>query len=102
MWSCGYDDHSLPPVRGGGNQAFHIAQHVRGDGARSPRCSQRDVTGRGQLVDVSMHAAANVTTESGSYDWLVGAETVQRQTGRHALHDDDACRRRCAAPTAAT
>ncbi len=20
-WSCGYDDHSLPPVRGGGNQA---------------------------------------------------------------------------------
>ena len=25
MWSCGYDDHSLPPVRGGGNQAFHTA-----------------------------------------------------------------------------
>ena len=24
VWSCGYDDHSLPPVRGGGNQAFHI------------------------------------------------------------------------------
>ena len=24
VWSCGYDDHSLPPVRGGGNQGFHI------------------------------------------------------------------------------
>ncbi len=26
-WSCGYDDHSLPPVRGGGNQSFHTACH---------------------------------------------------------------------------
>src|SRR5579872_2446901 len=26
-WSCGYDDHALPPVRGGGNQGFHTACH---------------------------------------------------------------------------
>jgi benzylsuccinate CoA-transferase BbsE subunit len=45
----------------------------------------RDVTGRGQHVDVSMHAAANVSTESGSYEWLVAQSTVLRQTGRHAL-----------------
>ena len=32
-----------------------------------------------------MHAAANVTTESGSFDWLVARNTVIRQTGRHAL-----------------
>ena len=25
VWSCGYDDHSLPPIRGAGNQAFHTA-----------------------------------------------------------------------------
>ena len=31
-----------------------------------------------------MHAAANVTTEAGSYTWLVAQETVQRQTCRHA------------------
>jgi len=31
-----------------------------------------------------MHAAANVTTEAGSYTWLVANDTVQRQTGRHA------------------
>src|SRR3954466_6843213 len=24
MWSCGYDDHDLPPVRGGGNQAYQL------------------------------------------------------------------------------
>ena len=23
VWSCGYDDHTLPPVRGGGNQGYH-------------------------------------------------------------------------------
>ena len=34
---------------------------------------------------MSMHAAANVTTESGSYEWLVAERTVQRQTGRHAV-----------------
>ena len=44
----------------------------------------RDLTGTGQLVDVSMHAAANVTTEFASYGWLVAQETVQRQTCRHA------------------
>ena len=31
-----------------------------------------------------MHAAANVTTELGSYGWLVEGKAVQRQTGRHA------------------
>ena len=84
VWSCGYDDHSLPPVRGGGNQAFHIASTFAVMAALTAVLA-RDVTGRGQHVDVSMHAAANVTTEAGSYEWLVARGTVQRQTGRHAL-----------------
>src|SRR5262249_43730708 len=41
-------------------------------------------SGRGQFIDVSLHAASNVTTEAASYSWLVARETVQRQTGRHA------------------
>ena len=45
----------------------------------------REVTGRGQHVDVSMHAACNVTTEMGTYGYLAGHETVLRQTGRHAM-----------------
>jgi crotonobetainyl-CoA:carnitine CoA-transferase CaiB-like acyl-CoA transferase len=84
VWSCGYDDHTLPPVRGGGNQAFHIGSTFAVMAALTAVLA-RDVTGRGQHVDVSMHAAANVTTEAGSYEWLVARGTVLRQTGRHAL-----------------
>ena len=40
--------------------------------------------GLGQLVDVSMHAACNVTTEAATYEWLVAQATVQRYTFRHA------------------
>ncbi len=84
VWSCGYDDHSLPPVRGGGNQAFHIGSTFAVMGALTAVLA-RGVTGRGQHIDVSMHAACNVTTEMGSYGWLVARETVVRQTGRHAM-----------------
>lgn len=82
-WSCGYDDHTLPPVRGGGNQGYQTGCHFA---VMSTLVAllHRQRTGRGQLVDVNMHAAANVTTESASYSWLVAGETVQRQTGRHA------------------
>ncbi|MEX1007188.1 MAG: CoA transferase [Acidimicrobiia bacterium] len=84
VWNCGYDDHTIPPVRGGGNQAFHIASAFAAMSVLTA-ILQRDVSGRGQFIDVSMHAAANVTTESGSFDWLVAKSTVIRQTGRHAL-----------------
>ncbi len=84
VWNCGYDDHSLPPVRGGGNQGFHIAS-VFAVMSILTAVLARQQTGGGQHIDVSMHAAANVTTESGSFDWLVAQRTVQRQTGRHAM-----------------
>lgn len=83
VWLCGYDDHSLPPVRGGGNQGFHTGSVWAVIGTLTALLA-RDVTGSGQLVDVSLHAAANVTTEAGTYEWLVARNTVQRQTGRHA------------------
>jgi crotonobetainyl-CoA:carnitine CoA-transferase CaiB-like acyl-CoA transferase len=44
----------------------------------------RDAGGPGQHVDVSLHAANNVTTEAASYNWLVARSTVFRQTCRHA------------------
>jgi crotonobetainyl-CoA:carnitine CoA-transferase CaiB-like acyl-CoA transferase len=83
VWSCGYDDHTLPPVRGGGNQGYQTASIWAVVGALTA-ILHRDVTGRGQRVDVNMHAAANVTTELASYTWLIEGATVQRQTGRHA------------------
>jgi crotonobetainyl-CoA:carnitine CoA-transferase CaiB-like acyl-CoA transferase len=83
VWSCGYDDHTIPPVRGGGNQGYQTACIHAAIGILVA-VLHRDLTGVGQFVDVSMHAAANVTTEFASYGWLVARETVQRQTCRHA------------------
>ena len=82
-WSCGYDDHSMPPVRGGGNQGYQTASHFAVMSALVALL-HRDAGGPGQHIDVNAHAAANVTTEAGSYTWLVARQTVQRQTGRHA------------------
>lgn len=82
-WSCGYDDHSLPPVRGGGNQAYHTACHFAAIGIMTALI-HRQFSGAGQFIDVNMHAAQNVTTEGAAYQWLVAGDTVQRQTGRHA------------------
>ena len=82
-WSCGYDDHSIPPVRGGGNQGYQTGCHWALISILTALL-HRDGGGEGQFIDVSLHAASNVTTEAGSYQWLVAGETVQRQTGRHA------------------
>jgi benzylsuccinate CoA-transferase BbsE subunit len=83
VWMCGYDDHTLPPVRGGGNQGYQIAAVWAALGTLLAVHS-RELTGRGQVVDVSLHAAVNVTTEQATYSWLVAGEVVQRQTARHA------------------
>lgn len=83
VWSCGYDDHTIPPVRGGGNQGYQTASIHAAIGILVA-VLHRDVAGTGQFVEVSMHAANNVTTEFASYGWLVAQETVQRQTCRHA------------------
>ena len=83
VWSTGYDDHSIPPVRGGGNQAYHTVCHYAAIGVMIALI-HRQFTGVGQFIDANMHASLNVSTESGSYGWLVAKQTVQRQTGRHA------------------
>jgi len=83
VWMNGYDDHSLPPMRGLGNQGYAIGCHYAVMSILTA-ILWRGASGAGQHVDVSLHAGANVTTEAGSYVWLVARETVQRQTGRHA------------------
>ncbi|MDE0420481.1 MAG: CoA transferase [Gammaproteobacteria bacterium] len=81
-WSCGYDDHSLAPVRGP-MQGYHTASHFAVLSVLTALVHCR-VAGQGQFIDVSMTAANNVTTEAATYTWLVAQKTVQRQTGRHA------------------
>src|SRR5206468_265221 len=77
------DDHALPPIRGGGNQGWHTGCHFAAMSALTA-LFWRASSGQGQFIDVSLHRASNVTTEAGSYSWLVARQTVQRQTGRHA------------------
>ena len=83
VWSCGYDDHALPPIRGGGNQSLHIGG-VHAVMATLVAVLHRGAAGVGQHIDVSLYAAANVTTEAATYEWLVARQTVERQTCRHA------------------
>jgi len=83
VWSSGYDDHNLPPVRGSDSQAYYTGCHFAVMSALTALI-HRMATGEGQFIDVSMHQASNVSTEGGSYCWLVARETVERKTGRHA------------------
>lgn len=83
VWSCGYDDHSIAPVRGGGNQGLHTACHFAVMSVLAALVWRED-SGKGQLIDVSMLASANATTEFATLWWLNAGQEVQRQTGRHA------------------
>jgi crotonobetainyl-CoA:carnitine CoA-transferase CaiB-like acyl-CoA transferase len=83
VWNCGYDDHSVPPVRGHGNQAYNIGALYATIGTLTA-LAHRDRTGRGQLVDVNINAACNVTCEQVTYNWLLAKTVSTRQTGRHA------------------
>lgn len=83
VWNCGYDDRSLPPIRGAGEQSANIAGMYCAIGALIA-ATYRDQTGQGQLVDVNVTAACNVTCEQTTYHWLVSQSVCVRQTGRHA------------------
>jgi crotonobetainyl-CoA:carnitine CoA-transferase CaiB-like acyl-CoA transferase len=80
---CGYDDHTLPPIRPLGDHGYAIGEHFAILSALTALVG-RETTGCGQKIDVSLNAAANVTTEMASYSWLVAKQQVVRQTGRHA------------------
>lgn len=81
--SCGYDDHSIPPIRPGGNQAYMTAASFAYCGALMALI-ERQRTDRGQLVDVSMHESIAVTGELANPYWFYPKAIVQRQTCRHA------------------
>jgi crotonobetainyl-CoA:carnitine CoA-transferase CaiB-like acyl-CoA transferase len=70
-------------VRPGGNQGYNTAC-IWAVEATMAAVYASQTLGVGQLVDVSMHAASNVSTEAATYEWLVARATVERQTFRHA------------------
>ncbi len=81
--SCGYDDHSIPPIRPGGNQGYMTAASFALCGALLALLDRHN-SGRGQLVDVSMHEAIAVSGELANPYWFYPKAIVQRQTARHA------------------
>ncbi|NGP08692.1 CoA transferase [Rhodococcus sp. 14C212] len=81
--SCGYDDHSIPPIRPGGNQGYMTAASFALCGVVLALI-ERQQTGRGQLVDVSMHESIAVTGELANPYWFYPKAVVKRQTCRHA------------------
>lgn len=83
LMSCGYDDHSIPPIRPGGNQAAHTAAAFGHIGLLLALL-ERQRSGRGQVVDVSVHEALAVTVELANPYWFYPRVLVQRQTCRHA------------------
>ena len=83
LFSSGYDDHSIPPIRPGGNQGYHVPASFALIGALLALI-EREHTGRGQLVDVSMHDTLAVSPELANPFWFYPKVLVQRQTCRHA------------------
>ena len=81
--SCGYDDHSIPPIRPGGDQGYQTAASFAYNGLLLALI-ERQKTDAGQLVDVSMHEAIAVTVELANPYWFYPRVLVQRQTCRHA------------------
>jgi len=80
---CGYDDHSIPPIRPGGNQGYHATTsfaHI----AVMLALIERQTSGCGQLVDVGMHEANALNVELANPFWFYPKMVVQRQTCRHA------------------
>ncbi len=87
LWSCGYDDHSIPPMRPYPDASYHIASHYAYIGAMAALL-QRQMTGQGQYIDVSIHEACHDTTEGAMPIYYFNNRRVRRQTNRHASPQD--------------
>lgn len=81
--STGYDDHSIPPIRGGHSQGWHTGCHYAYVGTMVALLARR-IYGQGQYVDSSIHEALSCTTEGASVQAMYEGREVGRQTGRHA------------------
>lgn len=83
LWSCGYDDHNIPPTMPYRDSSYHIGSHYAFIGI-SAALILRQNTGEGQYIDCAVHQAAHCTTEGAMPTYYFRNEMVKRQTGRHA------------------
>ena len=85
MASSGYDEIDVPnapPIAPGGGNAWHMGCHFAYMAILAALVF-RTTTGEGQFVDVSIHEACALTTESAIANYIYRGETLIRQTGRH-------------------
>lgn len=86
MAGSGYDASDDPeqrPIAPGGGNGWHMGSHYAYI-AIMAALYYRNVTGRGQHLDVSVHEACALTTEMHVPNYIYTKQIVQRQTGRHA------------------
>jgi crotonobetainyl-CoA:carnitine CoA-transferase CaiB-like acyl-CoA transferase len=83
MMSTGYDDHDIPPIRPDGEHSLWMGGEFGAMGVIAA-LMDRETSGRGQLVDVSVHETIACTVEGAFPNWEYKQQLVQRQTGRHS------------------
>ena len=85
MMSTGYDDHELPPIRGGYDHSLWMAGAFATVAILAAQQGLEDGLVAGpELVDLSIHEAVSCTTEGAFPNWEYSRRLVQRQTGRHS------------------
>ncbi|ABW13872.1 L-carnitine dehydratase/bile acid-inducible protein F [Parafrankia sp. EAN1pec] len=80
---CGYDDHTIPPIRPSGNHA-HQTSATFGHTALLLALVRRQSTGRGDLIDLATHDTMAITVEMANTYWIYTGAILRRQTARHA------------------
>jgi crotonobetainyl-CoA:carnitine CoA-transferase CaiB-like acyl-CoA transferase len=86
MAACGYDPEDAPdapPIRPDGHHAAAMAGAYAAN-AIMAALLERERSGLGQSIDVSVHEACAATTEGAFPQWEYLGQVVRRQTGRHA------------------
>lgn len=86
MASCGYEEADAPgapPIRPDGDHAALIAGVYAANLALAALL-ERQHSGLGQYLDLSIHEACAATTEGAFPRWEYARQIVRRQTGRHA------------------
>ena len=88
MAVCGYDPradgtYDRPPIAPEMWQAYHIAGEYAVI-AITAALNFRELTGEGDLIDLSIHEAVSTCTEVAMPTYIYNGAIVHRQTGRHA------------------
>jgi crotonobetainyl-CoA:carnitine CoA-transferase CaiB-like acyl-CoA transferase len=90
MAVCGYDPrpdgtYDTPPIAPGMWHSYHLASEYAVVSIMAA-LNFRELTGEGQLIDVSIHEAVNTCTEVAMPTYIYAGMVVKRQTSRHAAH----------------